>query len=141
MTINKAQELCAALDKDILCVGVFVYEKPDIIKRIALNCELDVLQIYQDHNEDVSYTETIWRAIRIKNESSLSVIKNIKADAYLLDAYSDTAYGGTGETFNWELAKKRREIRKLYWQADLHRIMWSRPCEQRRRMRLIPAAE
>jgi len=106
LTVAKAQELCAALHKDILSVGVFVNEKPEVIRYVQEECGLNVLQIYQDNNEnEVSFSGTIWRAIRIKDKSSLLAIKSKKADAYLLDAYSEAAYGGTGETFNWELVQ------------------------------------
>jgi phosphoribosylanthranilate isomerase len=32
---------------------------------------------------------------------------------YLLDAYSPQAYGGTGQTFNWDIARGAREFGPL----------------------------
>jgi phosphoribosylanthranilate isomerase len=44
------------------------------------------------------------KAFRIRDEKSLEEIPNYQTDAYLLDAFSPEARGGTGEKFNWDLA-------------------------------------
>ncbi len=51
------------------------------------------------------------QAFRVKDESSVRQIldSNSTADAYLLDAYSPDALGGTGHTLNWALARRVRE--------------------------------
>ena len=53
----------------------------------------------------------IVQAFRIKDESSVQQIFDSRSttDAFLLDAYSPDTLGGTGHTFNWELARQVRE--------------------------------
>jgi phosphoribosylanthranilate isomerase len=44
------------------------------------------------------------KAFRVKAMTSLDDIKSYRVAASLLDAWSPTAHGGTGKTFNWEIA-------------------------------------
>jgi phosphoribosylanthranilate isomerase len=52
------------------------------------------------------------KAFRVKDEESLKEIVSYSGpkELILLDAYSPKALGGTGETFNWELAKRAKNI-------------------------------
>ena len=114
LTIDRAKELCERLSSDIKKVGVFVNEDPEVINRTKKLCCLDVIQIYNDDNKiDALLDGEIWLGVRVKDEDSLSVLRSVKADAYLLDAYNPNAYGGTGEVFNWTLAKKAVEKTKI----------------------------
>lgn len=52
------------------------------------------------------------KAFRVKDEESLKEIVTDTApkELILLDAYSPNALGGTGHTFNWDLAKKVKRL-------------------------------
>lgn len=52
------------------------------------------------------------RAYRIRDEASLQevVTDTSPRELILLDAYSSQALGGTGHTFNWELAKQAKRL-------------------------------
>ncbi len=52
------------------------------------------------------------KAFRVKDEDSLReiVTDSSPKELILLDAYSPNALGGTGHTFNWELAKRAKHI-------------------------------
>jgi phosphoribosylanthranilate isomerase len=50
------------------------------------------------------------KAFRIRNADSLRELTDYKTDAWLLDAYSPDKAGGTGETFNWDLAVEARRL-------------------------------
>lgn len=114
LTIEKAQELCAALSKDIMRVGVFVNEKLDMIEHVREQCGLDIVQIYQDNFAEETVTDgLVWRAIRVKDKRGLALIDEVAADAYLLDAFSEEAYGGVGKTFDWALAGKAAARAKI----------------------------
>ncbi len=45
------------------------------------------------------------KAFRVQDAASLQAVLDYHTDAWLLDAYSPGKPGGTGETFNWELAR------------------------------------
>jgi len=46
------------------------------------------------------------KAFRVKDITSLDPVRNYRIAGILLDAFSPKAYGGTGLTFNWEMAKE-----------------------------------
>jgi phosphoribosylanthranilate isomerase len=52
------------------------------------------------------------KAFRIRDAESLKKIPNYQTDAYLLDAFSSTTLGGTGEKFNWDLAVAAQKFGK-----------------------------
>ncbi|MDI6703379.1 MAG: phosphoribosylanthranilate isomerase [bacterium] len=109
ITPEKARKIISALPPFVSIVGVFVDESAEIVKGIADYCKLDVLQFHG--NESPSYCKEfsgirVIKAFRIKDEGSLDIIKGYNLTCYLLDTYVEEGYGGTGKTFNWDLAKK-----------------------------------
>ncbi|MGI8467788.1 MAG: phosphoribosylanthranilate isomerase [Pyrinomonadaceae bacterium] len=123
---EKAREIIEQLPDEILKVGVFVNESLDKIIEIAKIAKLDALQL---HGE-----ETPEFAIKLKAETNLEIIKafrvsenfkpedvlNYEVDAILLDAYSRHEHGGTGLSFDWEIAKKVQKIfPKMYLAGGL----------------------
>lgn len=123
---EKAREIIDQLPKSILKVGVFVNESLDKIAEIASIAGLDALQL---HGE-----ETPEFARELKAKTGLEIIKAFRVspkfkpedvllyetDAILLDAYNPREHGGTGETFDWEIAKRVQEISpKMYLAGGL----------------------
>jgi phosphoribosylanthranilate isomerase len=49
----------------------------------------------------------------VKDLSSLAEIDNYNVAACLLDAWSPSAHGGTGKTFNWEIAAAAATSRNI----------------------------
>ena len=45
------------------------------------------------------------KALRVRDAFSLKALDWYEADLFLLDAHSDKARGGTGQRFDWEVAK------------------------------------
>ncbi|GAG34865.1 unnamed protein product, partial [marine sediment metagenome] len=108
------QGIIELLPPFISSVGVFVNEDREKIEEIAESCGLTTLQFHGQ--ESPSYCEgfkqKVVKAFRVKDKSVLRKAAQYrnKIDAYLLDTYSPFAYGGTGKTFDWSIAK---EIKKL----------------------------
>jgi len=106
-----AVQLKSALDSRIKAVGVFVNESAAMIANICSRGIIDIIQLHGDEDEDYISTliqkvsTPIIKAIRVKDADSLNTARQLACDFLLLDAYSDKGYGGTGKTFNWELAK------------------------------------
>ena len=55
-----------------------------------------------------TFGEDYIKAIRVKDTNSLDVVKLYDTDAFLFDAYSPDAYGGTGENFSWDVLSGRK---------------------------------
>ena len=95
-------------------VGVFVNEDSVVIRKIIHYCGLDLVQLHGDESPDLCcdlMPYTI-KALRIKDESSLrtSRIYLGKVRALLLDTYSKDKAGGSGKTFDWQLAIKIKKL-------------------------------
>jgi phosphoribosylanthranilate isomerase len=109
VSIEQAREVVAALPDGVLKVGVFVNAEPEEVLRIASEVGLDYAQLHGDESpEAVAAVRKgglkVVKALRVRDAGSL-VIEGYEADLFLLDAYSARARGGTGERFDWGLAK------------------------------------
>ena len=113
VSVEEARAVCIALPEAVLRVGVFVDEEPEEILRISRELGLDLVQL---HGEETSETVTavreggvkVMKALRVRDAASLEALDEYEADLFLLDAYSTKARGGTGERFDWGLAKSLR---------------------------------
>lgn len=106
---QKAKKLKESLRKGIKAVGVFADKPISEINMISEFVGLDILQLHSNEtNEDCKNAiKPVWKMISVKNEDSLREIKNFSsASGILLDTYKKGVLGGSGESFNWEIAKK-----------------------------------
>jgi len=111
--VEKAREISAALPEEVLRVGVFVNEEPEEVLRVAEAVGLDWAQLHGDEgSEAVTRVREggvrVVKAVRVRDAASLDDLDGYGADLYLLDAFSAKAQGGTGERFDWTLAKSLR---------------------------------
>jgi phosphoribosylanthranilate isomerase len=96
-------------------VGVFVNEKPDRIRAIMDACKLDLAQLSGDEpREDLEALEgRAFKAVRPRSlqeaETGLSVFGRPTAPAVLVDAHVKGAYGGSGKTSDWSVARQLSE--------------------------------
>ncbi len=109
VSVEQAREVVAALPDGVLKVGVFVNAEPKEVLRIASEVGLDYAQLHGDESPEVVAAVRkgglkVVKALRVRDAGSL-VIEGYGADLFLLDAYSARARGGTGERFDWGLAK------------------------------------
>jgi len=109
----RAKAIVAALPPFISAVGVFVNEEPEEVSRICRLCGLDAAQLSGDETPaDVSGVRGVQRikGIRVASEQDVGMCRRYQAEAFLLDAYVPGEFGGTGEVFNWQLARGAAEF-------------------------------
>ena len=105
---ERARAIIASLPPFITNVGVFVDADPEEVTRIAQLAGLDAVQFHGDERPSIVHAVTKIRrikAIRVRDESDIALCRRYRVEAYLLDAYVPEKKGGTGKTFNWELAR------------------------------------
>ncbi len=114
VTPDKVRDIIRAIPPFVKTVGVFVNEGHAAIGEIKHYCGLDLAQLHGDESPDFcnALMPCAIKAIRIKDTSSLPSIKAFhgKVSAVLLDTYSKNKPGGTGKTFDWELARKIKKL-------------------------------
>ena len=107
VTIEQAQQIVAAVPPFVSVVALFVNALPIEIKTVLAQVRIDIVQFHGD--ETRSDCEQIklpyYKAIRVKADTNLLQYEAevSSAKALLLDTYSDAAFGGTGQVFDWGL--------------------------------------
>jgi phosphoribosylanthranilate isomerase len=107
---DAAREIIAQLPPFVVSVGVFVDEEAAVVQELAAQVGLDWIQVHGQESPD--YCRNLGRRVikgfRIKDESSLKDLEPFQGavQAFLLDAYKKGQVGGTGETFDWRLARE-----------------------------------
>lgn len=91
-------------------------QSPLEILEIMKDCQLNVIQLHGDYSAKVTQELSVQHeVIKVFRVSDLSAVEPMKeyagmAKAFLLDTHSKNAYGGTGETFNWQIALEAKKI-------------------------------
>lgn len=106
-----ASEISRALSPFIVKVGVFVNPDEETVMRAIGECGVSLLQFHGEEAPSfcAQFGTMSMKAFRIKDADSLLALPNYPTDAYLLDAYSPEAHGGTGAKFNWDLAIEAKQ--------------------------------
>ncbi|MFH1627566.1 MAG: phosphoribosylanthranilate isomerase [Pseudomonadota bacterium] len=111
---EKAREIICAIPPFVQTVGVFVNERPDTVRRIIRFCGLDLIQFHGDESPEVcgEFMPHAIKALRVREGSVLeSIIPYYgKTKAVLFDTYSGERRGGTGKTFDWDLAVMGKRV-------------------------------
>ncbi len=103
----------------VLPVGVFVNEDVRIVRDLMDECGLALVQLHGD--EPASYCERLGRpilkAIRLRDRGSFLALAEFQGRAqvrgFVVDAFCEEAYGGTGQTTDWNLAAEAAKAAKI----------------------------
>jgi len=120
VTPTKACEIASAVKKSsdaTKVVGVFVNAPASQVNEIADFCALDCVQLSGDESWEYcrEVVEPFIKAIRIGEQSPAELYAELFAGGQLLpqqrfiallDSQVEGKYGGTGESFNWNLAQQ-----------------------------------
>jgi phosphoribosylanthranilate isomerase len=114
VSLKTAAAISKQLPPFVMRVGVFVSAPEEFVLRAIVECNLTMLQFHGDEPPEfcTQFGLMSMKAFRIRDEKSLAELPNYQTDAYLLDAYSAEARGGTGEKFNWDLAVEAQKFGK-----------------------------
>jgi phosphoribosylanthranilate isomerase len=109
--IEQAEVMGAQLHRRVELTGVFVNASLDHVAETADVCRFTLLQLHGD--EGPSYCQEaarrtgcrVIKAARVRDAADVQAIRAYRTDFHLLDTHSERAPGGTGESFDWELAR------------------------------------
>jgi phosphoribosylanthranilate isomerase len=109
--VEDAEAIGAELHRRLELAGVFVNAPLDQVALVADRCGLTMLQLHGD--EGPAYCREaarrtgckVMKAVRVRNAAQVQALQPFHTDFHLLDAHSHSAPGGTGDTFDWELAR------------------------------------
>jgi len=98
-------------------VGVFAGESVERVNAIAQDCDLDLVQVHGNlgsprlgaaHPNGAylgALERPVIRAVQVRESVPWEELAEEQAWAWLLDGHSPNKLGGTGNTWNWELAR------------------------------------
>lgn len=105
--IERAREIVAQLPPFVASVALFVDPTRIEVERVLARCRVSFLQFHGDEDPAfcASFGVPYLKAARVRPELNLLeyFASYGTAAGWLLDAYREDAYGGTGEAFDWDL--------------------------------------
>ncbi|MFQ5574027.1 MAG: phosphoribosylanthranilate isomerase [Terriglobia bacterium] len=106
VTPAQARPIIERLPPFVSKVGVFVDEEGAAVEETAAFCGLDTVQFHGSETPDycAGFRAKVIKSFRVKDAVRERDLEPYRVDAFLLDTYSREAFGGTGKTFDWQVA-------------------------------------
>jgi phosphoribosylanthranilate isomerase len=104
---EQARAIVTSMPPFVTAVGLFVDPAPEEVESVLRRCSLDLLQFHGDEPPDFcrDFGLPYIKALRVR--AGVDLVQYLSpyqaARGWLLDAYHDRLYGGTGESFDWKL--------------------------------------
>jgi phosphoribosylanthranilate isomerase len=112
-----ARAIIAHLPPFVAAVGVFVDEEVAVVQDLATRVGLDWVQLHGAESPEYcrSLGCRVIKAFRIQDDASLRQVEPYRdaAQALLLDTYKKGQVGGTGEVFDWHLAREAKKYGRI----------------------------
>ena len=102
--------------KDKRPVCVFVNASSEFINESISYFKDPLLQFHGDETNEFcsSFKKDFWKVIHVKSVESIDRIEEYPdASAILLENYKKDQFGGTGESFDWNIVKKANLSKKI----------------------------
>jgi phosphoribosylanthranilate isomerase len=109
-----AAAIAAEMRRQVEVVGVFVNSSLDEVTSAVEDESLTMVQLHGDEGPAFSAEVArrsgakIIKALRVRSMADVAGAEAFRTDFHLFDAHHRQAYGGTGESFDWELLAGRR---------------------------------
>lgn len=105
---ERAARILESLPPFVASVGVFVNASAREIRETLRICPLSAVQLHGEESPAFcrGVPGRVIKAFRVRDGRLPRGISRYAVDALLLDTYRAGAYGGTGEVFDWEVARR-----------------------------------
>jgi phosphoribosylanthranilate isomerase len=119
-----AAQIRSKLPKDVEAVGVFVNAKPADINSLRAFVRFDSAQLHGDETPDivsrVAKSLPVIKAFRVDSSFSMGLFDQFPdAFAFLLDGSRAGQYGGSGQTTDWDFARRAATNRRIILSGGL----------------------
>jgi len=96
-------------------VGVFIDQPPDEVRQVADFVDLDMLQLHGSEPSGFDWGRPVIKVLKIR-DGDVPTAPEIEAwpDPIMLDSWSADQRGGTGRTWDWELARPLLSSRRVF---------------------------
>lgn len=100
------------LPRSVTSVGVFIDASPDETECVADFCGLGLLQLHGSEPPDFRASRAVMKVLKVRD----GTVPDVDAwpDPIMLDSWSEDQRGGTGITWDWELARDLVARRRVF---------------------------
>lgn len=124
ITPSAARRILQRLPERVKSVGVFVNESEDKVLTIAHHVGLHYLQLHGEESPGtvarLKRTLPVIKAIRVRDSFSTGQLTPYKhATAFLLDGFDRRRHGGSGKTFQWDIARRANRAGRIFLAGGL----------------------
>ncbi|HYM95875.1 MAG TPA: phosphoribosylanthranilate isomerase, partial [Candidatus Sulfotelmatobacter sp.] len=112
VTPEDARAIVDGLDVRPTIVGVFIDQDPDEVRQVADFVGLDVLQLHGSERPGFSAGRPVIKVLKVR-DGRLDGADDWP-DPLMIDSWSPDQRGGTGRTWDWELARPLFASRKVF---------------------------
>jgi phosphoribosylanthranilate isomerase len=118
---ERAASIVAGLPDHISTIGVFVNATRKEIRRVIESAKLSAVQLHGNEGPDdlVDYDVSAIKVFRVGNDFDAEVMRNYIVHAFLLDAKREGTFGGSGTTFDWNIAVRAKEYGRIILSGGL----------------------
>ena len=119
---ESAARIVRALPQTITPVGVFVNESREEIGRVVARSGVRALQLHGEESPEatIGFTIPVIKSFRVGEEFSVESVRGYPVSAILLDALVPGLYGGTGKTFDWNIAIAAKAYGRVILSGGIH---------------------
>jgi phosphoribosylanthranilate isomerase len=112
ITPQTVKAIIAKLPPFIVTVGVFADPKEEELRAAFDEWGLNVAQLQGDEPPELCdrFPGRVVKAIRVRDRKSIEAMCYYRVRAFVLDTYREDQLGGTGEIFDWSLAKEAKRF-------------------------------
>jgi len=112
VTPEEAKAIVDALTLRPQIVGVFIDQEEDEVRQIAEFVGLDLLQLHGSETPGFDAGRPVMKVLKVKDGE----IPDAEGwpDPIMLDAWSADQRGGTGQSWDWELARPLLSTRRVF---------------------------
>jgi phosphoribosylanthranilate isomerase len=109
---EEAKSIVDGLDVRPAIVGVFIDQDPSEVREIAEFVGLDLLQLHGSETPGFDAGVPVMKVLKIRDDQVPDA--SAWADPIMLDSWSVDQRGGTGRTWEWDLARELLATRKVF---------------------------
>ncbi len=110
-----ARKIIQALPPFVMTVGVFADMTYNDILEIIDQTSIGCAQLHGEETPKqlAKYPVPAYKSFRVDSNFNLEILRRYKGPAFLLDTKIFGKLGGTGQTFDWEIAVKAKEYGRV----------------------------
>ncbi len=118
---ERAKKIIQRLPPFVTPVGVVLHvSRPEALALVA-NSGVRCLQVHENEHapEIADLPVPSYTVFRVSSRFQVDVLRGLKAGTFMLDTYIDGTLGGTGKTFDWNVAVEAKQYGRLILSGGL----------------------